>query len=104
VYQRGTGEQGSLDIVIRRGGRTSEVLENVSPSEVQIHQDGSFQIDSPWYLDLAHLKRHGKLSINAARNLGFPANYLPVTIRGKTYYLDAGYKASKGFTSLNLVH
>jgi hypothetical protein len=104
IYRREGAGQGNLDIVVRRGQKVTEVLENINPSEVQIHRSGSAEIDSPWYLDWAHWRRHGRLDINKARNLGFPGNYLPVTIKGKTYFIDAGFKSSPAFRALNIVH
>lgn len=100
VYRKGE----NLDVVVKRGSSVSEIIEGVSPSDFHIHKKGSFEIDSPWYLDVASCKKNGKISLNAARNLGFPANYLPVTISGKTYYLDAGYKSKSSLDALSVSH
>lgn len=100
MYRRGE----NLDIVIKRGSSVSEVIENVSPADFHIVRDGAFEIDSPWYLDAATYRLNGKLSVNAARNIGFPSHFLPVTISGKTYFLDAGYKSKSSVDALSVAH
>lgn len=89
--------QGSptLDIVIRGRGNVSQVLENVKPEEVLINSNADFEVELPQYLSLVTLQRMPKQSINKLRNIGFPGQLLPVTIRGKTYYLDAGYRSNR---------
>lgn len=93
-----------MDIVVKKGGCVSQVLENVSPRDVAIMRTQDGQIDAPWQLELASCKRFGRLSLNRARSMGFPANYLMVTIQGKLYFVDAGFKSSSALDALNLIH
>lgn len=94
IYRRGGVDKGNLDIVVKRNSRISEVIENVSPQDVTIYQNKPIDFEN---------KVLFALSLQDARRYGLPANFLPVRIRGQTYFIDAGYKASPAFGSLNLV-
>lgn len=95
IYSRRENGEEVLDILISNNGRVTSTLQNVRPTEISFLKDEDVKVTFNPYWRYAYRLKSNTLSLNDARLAGFPGNFLPVSIRGKTYYIDAGYRANR---------
>lgn len=94
IYAKQLNGQQVIDIVTSKNGNLSTTIENIRPDEITVHSDGKYEYQAPGWMQMVTLQRMPKMSINKLRNMGFPGQLIPVTIKGKTYFIDSSYKAN----------
>lgn len=99
IYARGN----LLDVVVKRNGVIVDTVESVKAEDLKFVPDQEATVDVPWQLRLLGADG-GRVPLWVARNKGFPANLSVITIKGKQYYIDGGYRANKdALRTLNIV-